>query len=62
MYLFLEEIFSFIKMSQGPYPMAKLSRPSEGPLKQLHGNRGTNGRGVFGLLPSKFLVAEGKHG
>lgn len=30
MYLFLEEIFFFIKMSQGPYPIAELLRPSEG--------------------------------
>lgn len=32
MYLFLEEIFFFIKMSQGPYPKAELSRPFEGPV------------------------------
>lgn len=42
MYLFLEEIFFFIKMSQGPYPKAELSRPFEGPVAaaELSGRRG----------------------
>lgn len=46
-------------MSQGRCPHGVLSRPSKGALlKQLSGNKGSYGRGVFGTLPSVSLVAE----
>lgn len=35
MYLFLEEIFFYIQMSQGPYLIAELSRSSEGPAEAI---------------------------